>query len=131
MVSRSRSTRRSSSKPTSRRRNARRSIRPSLMVLEPRTLLATLTVSNTNDSGGGSLRALIGQASAGDLIVFDPALFNQGARTISLTSGALSLTKNLNIQGPGAPMLTIDAKNASQVLTVQAGTSAGVSDLTL
>jgi hypothetical protein len=44
-----------------------------LLALESRTLLLTLTVSNTSDSGPNSLRAAIGQANADkqpDTIVF-------------------------------------------------------------
>ena len=78
---------------------ARRGIRPSLMVLEPRTLLSTLTVTNTNDSGNGSLRFEISQASANDVIAFDPSLFSGGARTINVISGPLSLTKNRDHPG--------------------------------
>ena len=72
MLNRFRSTQRHPRPSTSRRKNARRGIRPSLMLLEPRTLLSTLTVTNTNDSGSGSLRFEIDQAGAGDMITFDP-----------------------------------------------------------
>ncbi|MHB1558377.1 MAG: Ig-like domain-containing protein [Isosphaeraceae bacterium] len=45
------------------RRRARRGFELSCPALEPRTLLSTFTVSNTNDSGTGSLRSAIEQAN--------------------------------------------------------------------
>jgi hypothetical protein len=57
------------------RRSAYRRLRPTVMALEGRMLLSTLTVSNTNDSGSRSLRAAVAQASAdggGDTILSAP-----------------------------------------------------------
>ena len=90
-------------------RRARLRLRPTLMALEGRALLSTLTVSNTNDSGAGSLRAAIAQANAdggGDTIVFSN-VFNSPQR-ITLTSGELQLRggATTTIQGPGANLLT-------------------------
>jgi hypothetical protein len=57
------------------RTRSRRRLRPSLMVLEDRMLLATLVVSNLQDSGTGSLRYEISHANNNDTITFAPALF--------------------------------------------------------
>ncbi len=48
---------------------------------------ATLTVSNTEDSGAGSLRQAIADAAPGDRIAFSSSLANPS--TITLTGGEL------------------------------------------
>jgi predicted outer membrane repeat protein len=63
-------------------------------------------VLNTQDNGSGSLRAAIADAQPGDTIDFDPSLQGQ---TITLTSGTLTVNKNLLIQGPGDDLLTISS----------------------
>jgi Ca2+-binding RTX toxin-like protein len=82
-------------------------------------ILATLTVTNLNDTGAGSLRATIAAANAGDTIQFSSSLAGQ---TITLTSGQLVVNKNLIIQGlldaSGKPNLTISGNNASRVIDV-------------
>lgn len=70
---------------------------------------ATLTVTNHDDSGPGSLRDAIATAALGDTIVFDlpdPA-------TITLTSGELLINKGLTITGPGTDSLTIARSSSS------------------
>ena len=94
------------------------------MALEGRALLSTLTVSNINDSGSGSLRAAVTQANAdagGDTIVFS-SMFNSAQR-IKLTSGELELSggATTTIQGPGANLLTVSGGGASRVFDVESG----------
>jgi hypothetical protein len=48
--------------------------RPRLDAMENRTLLSTLTVTNDQDSGPGSLRSAIGKVAAGDTIGFAHSL---------------------------------------------------------
>jgi hypothetical protein len=63
----------------------------------------TITVTNTNDSGPGSLRqAILVDASPGDTINFAPSV-----TTVNLTSGELVIDRNLTITGPGANRLTV------------------------
>jgi hypothetical protein len=63
----------------------------------------TITVTNTDDSGPGSLRQALIDANDGDTINFDVT------GTIELTSGALAVDKSLTISGPGANLLTVSA----------------------
>jgi hypothetical protein len=95
-----------------RRRLARR-FAPRLVPLEVRALLSTITVTNDNDSGSGSLRAAIAGVSSGDTIDFAASAYG----TITLTSGPLEVPNvNLTIQGPGANKLTISGDNTYTVL---------------
>jgi hypothetical protein len=57
---------------------------------------ATITVTNTNDSGPGSLRHALANANNLDTINFAVT------GTIALTSGGLQVTKNVAISGPGS-----------------------------
>jgi hypothetical protein len=84
----------------------------------------TLTVSNTNDSGPGSLRDTIAVANAGDTIEFGVT------GTINLTSDSLTLDKNLTIKGPGAAQLAISSGGNFRVLIIPSGTIA-ISGLTI
>ena len=63
---------------------------------------ATITVANGNDSGPGSLRRAILDASSGDTINFAPSV-----TAVNLTSNELAINKNLTITGPGAARLTV------------------------
>ncbi|MBD2088625.1 DUF4347 domain-containing protein [Microcoleus sp. FACHB-1515] len=97
-------------------------------------VLADITVTNTNDSGAGSLRAAIAQARSGDTIRFASSL--QG-RTITLTSGEISIPvgKNLTIDGSGASGLTISGNNSSRIFLLNSTsvqpTTLNVRNLTL
>jgi hypothetical protein len=82
----------------------------------------TLTVTNLNDSGPGSLRDEIAAAQSGYTIVFDKNLYGG---TIALTSGELIINNNLTIQGPGAGLLTVTngrGNNGSRIFEVDGST---------
>src|SRR5437016_14607674 len=66
---------------------------------------ATFTVSNTSDSGAGSLRQAILNANATPGA--DEIIFAQLHGTITLTSGQLDITDDLIIAGPGAKALAV------------------------
>jgi len=72
---------------------------------------ATIVVSNTNDSGPGSLRDALAIANDGDTI---DATGVSG--TILLTSGELQINHNVTINGPGAGNLAVNGNAASRVL---------------
>lgn len=77
----------------------------------------TLTVTNTDDSGAGSLRQAIADASAGDTIRFTIGITEPAV--ITLTSGELVINKKLTITGPGADMLTISGNDSSRIFRTE------------
>src|SRR5271165_463819 len=87
--------------------------RPVIDTLEGRALLSTATVTNTNDSGPGSLRDAIDNAISGEVINFAKTALG----TIHLTSGPLFVDMiDLTILGPGPDKLTISGGGNSTVL---------------
>ena len=72
-------------------------------------LAATLTVTNNNDSGPGSLRQAILDASSGDTIDFDADY------TITLSSQLPIIDKELTINGNGAANTIIEASTCNPV----------------
>ncbi len=81
---------------------------------------APFTVTNTDDSGAGSLRQAVmdAEASAGA----DEILFDGVTGTINLNSDLPELTESLTITGPGADVLTIDADGADHVFSIHSPT---------
>ena len=89
------------------------------------TQAATITVSNTNDSGAGSLRQALANANDGDTIRFGTT------GTITLTTGELLVDKSVTISGPGAASLTVDGNLAGRVFHVSSGVTATIAGLTI
>ncbi len=86
------------------------------------TSQAMLSVTNTSDSGPGSLRQAIAASNAtpgADTITFQSGVTG----SIILTSGQLTITDALTIVGPGANQLAISGNNASGVFEIRAVTS--------
>jgi hypothetical protein len=73
-------------------------------------LANTISVTNTNDSGPGSLRDALAVARDGDKIDATGA-----SGTILLTSGELQITHNVTIKGPGAGHLAVNGNATSRV----------------
>ena len=116
----------------------RRRLRPALLALEDRTLLATFMVTKTLDDGTiGTLRWAIGQVNttAGpNTINFDPAHFAT-PQTITLTLGELSLMQAgpanaTTITGPAAGV-TVSGGDVSRVFQVDPGVTASISGMTI
>lgn len=67
------------------------------------------TVTNTNDTGPGSLRTVIANACPGSIITFASNVRG----TIALSSGELPINKALTINGPGANLLSVQRSAAA------------------
>ncbi len=86
----------------------------------------TFMVTNTNDSGFGSLRDAMANAASGDTINFSLAY----PATITLAS-TLSINTSLTISGPGASNVAISGNNAVQVFSISGGTTVNISGVTI
>jgi parallel beta-helix repeat protein len=88
----------------------------------PSAQAATFTVTNLNDNGAGSLRQAIldaNGAAGADVVDFQAGLTG----TITLTTGQLSIDDSVDIQGPGAAVLTVSGNNASRVFYLYNGSA--------
>ncbi len=95
------------------------------LVLGRNTFAATVPVTNTLDSGVGSLRNQVSAAPSGSTITFSVT------GVITLTSGQISINKNLVVKGPGAGVLAVNGNNHSEVLYISAGTNVQIDGLTI
>src|SRR5438309_4665895 len=85
-------------------------------------------VTNTNDSGPGSLRQALADANDGDTITFAVT------GIIGLTSGELVINRNITISGPGANLLAVSrAANAApfRIFHVMLGRAVIIEGLTI
>ena len=93
-------------------------------MLDQPVYAASINVTNTNDSGEGSLRQAIFNAQSGDTITISTT------GTITLQSQLPAINKDLTIQGPRAGSLTMSGNNQSRVFRVDSGT-VSINDLTV
>src|SRR5438552_2243418 len=96
-----------------------------LCAMAMQTRAAIITVTNTNDSGPGSLRQALAIANDGDTINFAVT------GTIGLISGGLLIAKNVTISGPGSSQLSIDGNQAVLVFGIFPDKTATISGLTI
>src|SRR5205085_3895492 len=88
----------------------------------------SLVVSNTNDTGVGSLRFAVACATAGQTVTFDPLLV--GA-TISLSTGEIAITQALSIDGSAAMGVIVDAGGHSRIFNISTSDPVTVTALVL
>ena len=88
----------------------------------------SVIVTNNNDSGPGSLREVVSCAPAGSTITFAPSL---SGNPIVLTSGEITIDKDLTITGVGLFDLMISGNNASRIFHLQQGKTLTVAYLAL
>lgn len=91
-------------------------------------------VTNTNNSGAGSLRQAVTDITAGDVIQFETPLFDT-AQTISLSGGQITLGKNLTIYGNGANILNVQntaaVSSTSRVFDISSGVTVNLTGMTI
>lgn len=88
----------------------------------------SIVVTNCADSGAGSLRAAVQDDSAGDPIDLSQLLCSQ----ITLTSGAIHMTRAVTLRGPGSSLLTIDGNDTDRVFAEDAaGATLAIYGMTL
>src|SRR5262249_17527446 len=87
-----------------------------------------VTVTTTGDSGAGALGQALAGRPLGGPVAFAPALAGQ---TIALTSGPLTLTKNVTIDAAEAPGLVLSGNDADRVFIVNPGVVARLGHLTV
>jgi hypothetical protein len=85
-------------------------------------------VTNTNDSGPGSLRDVVSCALDSAVISFAPALLNQ---VIVLTSGEILINKNITLTGLGINSLMVSGNMASRIFQLLPGYTFKVTDMAL
>lgn len=91
-------------------------------------------MTNTSDSGPGSLRDAIASTPAGGKVDFNlkgDQAGNPGSHTITLTGGMLEIAKNLTIEGPGMTLLTVSGDDKSEVFRIDSGVTVTISGLTV
>ncbi|MES2070974.1 MAG: DUF4214 domain-containing protein [Pseudomonadota bacterium] len=82
--------------------------------------LATVTITNGNNTGAGSLRNAIAVAGVGDTVT------SNASRTVTLSSGELVINKNLTIDfdldDNGTPDVVVNANYSSRAFNITTGT---------
>ncbi|NLI95414.1 MAG: hypothetical protein GX436_01645 [Synergistaceae bacterium] len=94
--------------------------------IEPCHAAATEVVTNTNDSGAGSLRQALADVDAGGTITFSEI----GLPAEIVLATPLAISKNVTIEGPGASQLSISGGNHCRVFSIN-GVAVNLSGLSV
>jgi hypothetical protein len=84
-------------------------------------------VTNLADAGPGSLRDAFATSPAGGTVDFQPGL----SGTITLSSGTLAITQDLNVAGPGADVISVSGNNLFQVFNIAPRITVTLAGLTI
>lgn len=87
----------------------------------------TVFVTNTADSGVGSLRDVVAAANPGDTVNFSLS----GCPCVIGLSSEIQITQSLNIVGLGQTMLAVSGSNSVRVFNVITGSPVSFSQLTI
>jgi hypothetical protein len=90
--------------------------------------VSPLVVTTTNDAGAGSLRQTILDTS---VVEHSITFASNIVGNVKLTSGELSVGRDLNIIGPGAGILAISGNNSSRAFYILSGWNVFISKLTI
>ena len=77
-------------------------------------ILFVTVVTNNNDAGTGSLRQAVQDVVAGNFVTFASNVTG----VITLSSGQIAISKDMNILGPGANVLTVSGVTNNRILFV-------------
>ena len=100
-----------------------------LMALCPAAWAQSSLVTNTNDSGAGSLRYVVSNATNNETITFAP---NLSGHTILLTNGEIALSQNCTINASALPNgISLNGNQNSSIFEVENGASVMLNFLTL
>ena len=81
----------------------------------------SLVVTNTADTGAGSLRQAVITASSYDDDAFSITFAPQVSGTLTLTSGQIDITRSMTITRPGPDLLTLSGAGAHRLFQIGAG----------
>ncbi len=90
---------------------------------------ATLTVTNLNDTGAGSLRQACIDAVSGDTIVFDSALAGTLQFNLEIDLGTKDLTITGNVNGGGTPAIVLDGRQVNRLFVTTAPLTLNLLDI--
>jgi hypothetical protein len=105
------------------------SIAAIILFLGSQSFASQLLVSNTNDSGLGSLRQAINDnnTTGSNTIIFS----NIVTGTITLTNGELLISKSVTILGPGVNVLAVNGHAAGRVFDISSSINVNIAGLTI
>jgi predicted outer membrane repeat protein len=93
----------------------------------PDASAVTATVTNCNDSGPGTLRQAVLDATSHEVVTFTTA---PSCHTITLAS-TIDIAHDLTIEGPGAGTMAVSGNDAVGVFHIESGVTVAISDLTI